>query len=348
MDYQKFMERVMEDLKQRMPDAEISIQQVNKLQGLSYEGISIRTDGNAIGQVLNMEPFYLAFKSGNDYASLFRQITQKAEENLNLTPLFKPDSLNDYDRMKRLLTIDVVGKELNSDMLEQIPHKDMADLSVVYRIVVAEKPGIDRASIVVTNEMLDRYGVTPEQLHRDAVENTARSKPVVVRSMQEVLSEMMPADMPMPGPEPAVPFLVATNTDMFYGAGVIAYPDFMEQVSETVKGDFFVLPSSVHEVLILKDDGMKDFQDLEDMVCEVNNSAVSPEEKLSDHAYHYDARDKVFERADKFSERTQVEEKRGSVLGELKRLGEQVDQKKLSDPVRDPRTVPNRTATVSL
>ncbi|MCC8028516.1 MAG: DUF5688 family protein [Lachnospiraceae bacterium] len=348
MDYKEFLSRMAENLKERLPDAEISIQSVNKLQGLSYEGICIRANDRSIGETMNMEPFYQAFMDGASYGEIIRQVAQVAEEHMALIPELDSDPLSDYSQVKGMLTVDVVGKELNGDMLEQIPHRDMEDLSVVYRIVVGEIPDMGRASVVVTNEMLNRYGVTPEQLHQDALENAARSKPAMIRGMQDVISEMMPVDMPMPGAEPAVPFLVATNSDMFHGAGVIAYPDFMEQASKMVDGDFFILPSSVHEVLILKDGPGMDYKDLEEMVSEVNGTMVSQEDKLSDHVYHYDAKEKVFERADKFAARSRGEMQKDSVLDELKKLGKQVEQKKLAEPARDQRNMPNRTANVSL
>ena len=116
--------------------------------------------------------------------------------------------------------------------------------------------------------------------------------------MREVMAGMMgmEPDPPMPG-EPVM--LVATTRDSFMGASVIQYPGFMEQAAEQVGGDFFVLPSSIHEVLIIPDDGHQDYHELEAMVQSINQAEVAPADRLSDHVYHYDQTDRVFELAEK-------------------------------------------------
>ena len=105
----------------------------------------------------------------------------------------------------------------------------------------------------------------------------------------------------------AVPFLyedekiyVATVPDKVHGAGVLAYQDLMEQAAERAGGDFYILPSSLHEVLIVPDNGEMGLKDLEAMVKEVNATQVAPADKLTDSVYHYDSQAKIFELGEKF------------------------------------------------
>ena len=83
----------------------------------------------------------------------------------------------------------------------------------------------------------------------------------------------------------------------------------MEQAAEQVGGDFFVLPSSIHEVLMIPDDGKADYRELEAMVQSINETQVAPADRLSDHVYHYDQKDRVFELADKTAARKLAQEK---------------------------------------
>ena len=108
------------------------------------------------------------------------------------------------------------------------------------------------------------------------------------------------------------------------GAAVVDYPGFMDDIADKVGGDFFVLPSSIHELLIIKDDGTQNFRDLETMVREVNASVVDSSDRLSDNVYHFDNDNKIFELASKHNERenskerdSKVKEKRNSVLDDL-------------------------------
>ena len=134
---------------------------------------------------------------------------------------------------------------------------------------------------------------------------------------------------------------VATVSDKIHGAGVIAYENFMDQAAERVGGSFFVLPSSLHEVLLVPDNGMMNLQELESMVREVNATQVAPQDKLTDNVYHYDAAEKVFELGEKFVERENAREadshdkteEKSSVLGDLKDKKETVDKQPKKEAV---------------
>ena len=154
--------------------------------------------------------------------------------------------------------------------------------------------------------------------------------------MGEVLAEMMGVEQAeMMGLYPVRPedeqIFVASVPDKVHGAGVLAYQDFMDQAAERAGGDFYILPSSIHEILIVPDNGKMGLSDLENMVKEVNATQVAPADKLTDNVYHYDSQAKIFELGEKFVER-QAEregqdidkEEKGSVIGELKAKKEEV------------------------
>ena len=220
-------------------------------------------------------------------------------------------------------------------MLETVPHQNMEDMAVVYRFVLSSDDD-GRASILVTNQLLENMGVTPEQLHADAMENAPQIKPVEIKGMSEVMAEMMGVEQAeMMGLFPVAPedekIYVATVPDKVHGAGVLAYQNFMDQAAERAGGDFFILPSSIHEVLIVPDNGEMGLKDLEAMVKEVNATQVAPADKLTDSVYHYDSKDKIFELGEKFVQRqaekeAEHAEEKGekSVLGDLKAKKEEV------------------------
>lgn len=85
--------------------------------------------------------------------------------------------------------MEVVSAEANKEMLETVPHQNIEDMAVVYRFVLSSDDG--RASILVTNQLLENMGVTPEQPHVDAMENAPQIQPVEIKGMSEVLAEMM-------------------------------------------------------------------------------------------------------------------------------------------------------------
>lgn len=85
------------------------------------------------------------------------------------------------------------------------------------------------------------------------------------------------------------PMHVATTENSCFGAGIIAIPDFLEDAAEKMHGDFYILPSSIHEIILIPADCGVDASELRDMVYDVNKVEVSEEEKLSDNVYFYSA-----------------------------------------------------------
>ena len=333
MDYETFKQEMTEDLKQRLyergiEDVEMSFHNVEKANQ-HYESLTVRQEGSNVGVNFNIEKAFTEYEHTGDYAGVLAESTHAIMQGLEDVPSVDTSELTNYEAMKEKLSIEVISAETNAELLTKVPHESMEDMAVVYRFVL-ESNDTGRASILVTNDMIDHMGVTHEQLKADALENAPEIRPAVIQGMSEVMREMMgPEAFEMFGlPEEQEEMMyVATVPDKNSGAGVLAYQDFMDQAAEKIGGDFYILPSSIHEILLVPDNGDKAADDLRDMVREVNATQVSPEEKLTDNVYHYDSKEHIFELAEKFEARqqekaeAQIDEKseeRGSVLKDLK------------------------------
>lgn len=319
MEYEKFKEQFVEDLKERLEAGgekfSVDLNAVQKMNQ-NYEAVTVKPEDAIIGVNLNMTEIYERYDRGMSYDTLVSEVAEKADRALHDRPDFNLDALQDYDQMKEKLSMEVVSAERNADLLEKVPHKNMEDMAVVYRFVL-DSDSDGRGSILVTNQLMDNYGITAEQLHEDALKYAPVMRPAVIQTMAETLLEMMgPEAKDMIPVLPDDPLFVATVPDKIQGAGVLAYQDFMEQAAERVGGDFFILPSSIHEILLVRDDGTFDINHLEDMVKQVNETEVAPEDLLTDSVYHYDSKEKIFELAEKYEERI-ASRKRESTLDKL-------------------------------
>ena len=333
MDYENFKEQFIDDLKEKLYeqgiDANISVNEVKKLNE-SYEAVTVTPEGGNIGVNIGVDKFYDAYENGTSYDAVVDRAAEVVSVGLAQRPDIDVSSLTDYSQMKEKLAMEVVSTEANKEMLETVPHQNIEDMAVVYRFVLnSDDEG--RSSILVTNQLLENMGVTPEQLHADAMENAPQIKPVEIKGMSEVMVEMMgPEQAEMMGIVPMDPkdeqMYVASVPDKVHGAGVLAYQDFMDKAAEKAGGDFFILPSSIHELLIVPDNGKMELKDLEAMVREVNATQVAPADKLTDSVYHYDSQNKIFELGEKFVERQAAKEAdieaksegRDSILDDLK------------------------------
>lgn len=332
MDYETFKQEFAEDIKEKLSqkgygEVETNFHNIEKTNQ-NYEAISVVPAGGNIGVNYNIENAFASYEHSGDYEGVLASAAGAIASGLDQVPVVNVNALMNYEIMKEKLSVEVISAEVNEELLAKVPHDRIEDLAVVYRFIM-ESNEDGRASILVNNDLIERMGVTREQLRADALENSPEIRPAVIQGMNEVMKEMM-------GPEAYEMFgipddteemmFIATVPDKNSGAGVLAYQDFMDQAAEKIGGDFFILPSSIHEILLVPDDGQKGADELKAMVMDVNATQVSPEERLSDNVYHYDSKEHIFELAEKFEARQQekgaaIDEKaedRESVLKNLK------------------------------
>ena len=257
MDYENFKENFMENLKKGLSekgygDVEITTQQTEKLNE-SYESISAKPQGSNIGVNMNLENYFHAVEDGMDYNEAVDRAVKVFADGIDQTPTIDVQSLVDYEQMKDKLVMEVVGTEINASLLSKVPHQEMEDLSVVYRFAM-ENNEEGQGSILVTNHMIDVMGVTPEQLHADALENAPQLKPAVIMGMNQVMIDIMGAEnaemLGIPSEVDEMMF-VATVPDKIHGAGVLAYENFMDQAAERVGGSFYIIPSKRRLIFII-------------------------------------------------------------------------------------------------
>ena len=316
MDFEEFKEQIAKDLKEVLysrygMDASVEQRTVEKLNS-AYDALTVKPEDCEIGVSMNLDTLYDAYRNGEAYDVVLNKAAELADGSLRNKPEFNIENIMNYDVMKETLVMEVVSADRNADFLKNIPHKNIEDLAVVYRFQVC---GMEdgHGTILVTNDLLDKYGITAEQLHADALEKAPEIQPIVFEGMAEVLARQMGVEnVEMLGlnvPPEEEQMIVVSVEGNVHGAGVLAYRDFCEKASERVGNQsFFLLPSSIHELLIIPDNGKFDVPSLEMMVREVNATTVDPAEQLTDNVYHYDAEAKIFERGDKFVQRQQAKE----------------------------------------
>ena len=220
-----------------------------------------------------------------------------------------------FDEIKEDISLRLMNTENNQDKLQNRPHEQMEDISAAFVIVVGEtKEGL--ATAPITNEIMDELGVDQATLMETAKANLSEQD-YSFKSMRDVLVDMMfpdgiPENDPMVEmmlpPEDGPQMYVLSNEHNLNGASEIMNQKAMDEIAEKLGGDFVVLPSSVHETIILPIDDNMESGTLDSMIQEINGGVVSPEDKLSDHAFIYDSEAHELVRMDKMEERNQEKE----------------------------------------
>lgn len=334
MSFETFVEMAKAGIKSYLPEAyreaDVSVKEMQKLNE-SYLGMTVGREGQASVPNINLTGHYQEYLSGGDLEQILTRMAEQAQMEI---PELKIGWLQDYEQVKRHLFIRVCDARENETFLSMSPHKETDGLAVSYHIAFEGLSGV-QASTSITDKMLEMYGVTAEQLHADALENSERMFPAVYKSMAEVMMGIAPemtVDADMMPPMGESPLMVLTNDQGVYGAGTLFYPGQMEEIAAHMESDFFILPSSVHEVLILPDDGQTDYRDLQIMVQQINEAEVASTDRLSDRVYHYDVSDHLLEKAETFEHRMEKKEQLHQKSAERTVLfGEEIPASKVQD-----------------
>lgn len=279
MDLLKFTEKIKNGLREFYGDqAKVVLENTIKNNGIERCGISIRGKSN-LALVVYMEKFYEEYKSGKTIGEIVYEITKINEKNRKEKSL-DIDFLRDYEKVKKKLVWRLVNHERNKKRLEDIPHIPCMDLEMVFYCEMYDET-LGNISILIRNEQCDLWKIDAEQLKEDAIENTQRILPAQCVHLSEVLlcekNENTEEGM-----------YVLSNQHLTYGAAAMLYPGELEKFAEKKDCNLFILPSSVHEVLLLPDRGKEDPKMLMKMVRKINREMVSEEEILSDAVYYYD------------------------------------------------------------
>ena len=277
----------------------VNVKDVEKANGMSYRGIEVSDQQVGMGVTINMDKHYKMYLGGKSVDEIADLVQQQVADAFERRPDVDMSRLKDYESLCSNVMMEAVSREKNTEYLQNIPHFDMADLSIIYRLNVGRDRNHDIGVVTVDNQLLNSMGISQDQFQKDVFEQALAGEPPILKSLAEVMDMTFMGD----DSEPEGGLFLATNRDALYGASVIAIPGFLDQAAEKLGGSFYILPSSVHEVLLLRNDEEVNVQEMESMVQEINAAIVSPEEQLSDRVYHYDAQEKVFELASDYEQR---------------------------------------------
>ena len=330
MNYEEFKQEVTDRIKDFLPekyaDADVSIQTVVKNNDQKLDGLMVKLEDSNIAPNIYLNQFFEQHEDGRPMDDILQAIADVRTQH-EVSHDFDVSKLTDFDSVKDRITCRLVNAEQNAEYLTDKPHTMVDDLAVTYHIAIGKEES-GTMSAPITSRLMEGYGVDVEQLHKIALENMDTLTPATFKSMTETMVDMMLPDMMRSGmseeeareavaamipPTPDEMMYVLSNSDKLNGAAVLLNDKVMDSITEKLGQDYYILPSSVHEVLIVPKTEQADLKTLENMVREVNATQVAPEERLSDPVYAYDAKAHELFRADKAEERGAAREGKDSV-----------------------------------
>jgi hypothetical protein len=294
MKYHQFLCAVEKELNKLLnKEVEISVYTAEKNNGGLKKGILLQNKSTGVSPVIYLEHLHSRFEQGEKMENLISEII----EFYRLTgksKICEGSKFPEFEEIKEKIVFKIVHTAKNLKCLEDIPKIEILDLSIVFFILLETK-GHETATMVICNEHLRIWGISNEELYRTASLNLSTRLPSEFFTMEYAIKEMLDE-----GTEEKENLLhgadtghkddmyVLTNTLRCYGASSIFYPHVLEMVGEMLQEDFFILPSSIHEVIIVPESRGVDENEMDQIIRNINETQVAPEEVLSDHTYFYD------------------------------------------------------------
>lgn len=320
MNYQEFLEYVTENLPELMNARELEkrekqecsenaeeneicyaahLHTITKNNGIVLDGITLLNKGECAGPNIYLNTYFESYQLGKPLHIILDEIIEchnraKEESSIEMVDVL------DFNVVKERIIIRLVNYEKNQEQLQECPHKRFLDLAITFRFL-ASKDAMGLASSLVYNKEFELWGVELEELYQLAMFNTMREFPWQMDSLVKVVSECFGERLPkavreeffkdirnLEQIENRVNMYVLTNDVGLNGATSILYDNVIKNFAQVQGCNIFILPSSVHEVMLVPENEETESEFLRELVIEANQSAVGLIDLLSDNIYYYD------------------------------------------------------------
>ena len=305
MDYESFKERVMREFLDYMPEryagCELELRKVPKVN-TCLTGVVIKPKEKCsfCGPTFYMERMYDQYKNCESFEKVMANQAIYLEESLKYLP---KDILElDLASIKDKIVFQVVNTKENREMIALCPHRNFMDLTVVYRAITnVDDEGV--SGFLITNDIAKAEDLTEKALYAMAKKNTKKLFPFKREQIEETMMRMMKRwgandkeiDESFPYidevPEKERVYVISNQFE-FFGANALLYKEVIGDVANSIGTDCYILPSSVHDLVVLSTDIFGESTKLINLVRETNSEHVRTSDRLSDSIYLYSLADK--------------------------------------------------------
>lgn len=274
----------------------IEIHQVIKNNGIKLDGLTIRKENENISPNIYLNSYFEMYQMGKPINCIMDEIakqyfTVKKESSIKI------DDLLDFDAVRNQIIIRLVNYEKNREVLKNSPYKRFLDLAVTYRYM-ANHDEYGLASSMIRNDEFFNWGIDEEELYRIALFNTMREFPWHMEPLVKVILNCLKKTMPdeeqaelfldeLEKDQDNVNMYVLSNDSSLNGASCILYDSVIKNFAKVQGTNIIILPSSVHEVILVPEQKDTNIEFLQNLVIEANQSAVGLIDLLSDSIYYY-------------------------------------------------------------
>lgn len=302
MNFELFKESIIQIMTEKLgKNYKIFSDTVIKNNGIELTGIVIQDKSSNVSPTIYIDSFFEDYQRGVSIKKVTDAICHIFSENKHSHSV-DMSLFTEYGRAKEQIAFKLINYDKNKRLLEKIPHGRFYDLAVVFYYIVKEEPFFGKASILITNAHLSHWGIKEEDFIQNAIRNTPKILPARIENMEDVMFGLLKKEVTcdelasdiwermkreLRGGEEKIPMYVLSNMNKIQGAACMLYPEILKNFSDKMKNDLYILPSSVHEVILLPATDNLNREDLLSMVTQINATQVEADEVLADSVYYY-------------------------------------------------------------
>ena len=300
MNKKEFAEWVKNALQERFGETmEVKLQEVRKNNNVTLLGVMVCDKVMNISPTVYLDELFQDYENGRDKEELLNIVYECVKRGMPRKPI-DMSFFVDYENVCNKLCFKLINQAKNAQLLTDIPNIPYLDLAICFYYPFWNEE-IGAGSILIHNSHLQRWGKSVTDLWQAASKNTRTLCPEQCCPMEEVLLELTGSQakvwppLPEGGDDGYFPLRILTNQQRIFGASVIIYEGYLEALSQRMDSSFFLLPCSIHEMILIPQEDRVGVERLEDMVSSANETSVAEQDYLSDHVYYYDRQKKKVE-----------------------------------------------------
>lgn len=263
---------------------EASLREVTKNNGVTLTGIMAKKKGENAFPTFYLHDFYDSDMSDNDLEYVAVNIANYIK-NARMSPNMNLDVFDDFEAARENIVPKIVNAQKNQELLPEVPHRRFHNLAIIYCYAVLDSVHGGQAAVTITNSIMNEWGTDEHTLFELAFNNFKKDNQTEIVPMQRVVGELNSINIPE-----EIPMYLISNKKRIWGAAALLDNDILDSLAQKLDSNYFILPSSIHEIIALKTEGefASESQRLLELVKEVNHDMVDEQEFLADSVYYYD------------------------------------------------------------
>ncbi len=293
MNIKEFSYYVEEHIREFLPEeiresVVVSVHPKRKANDVQQYGLMMRMGTEKVSPNFHLEDAWKEYESGMEMQEVLGNLVQEYMKYRDIQKHIHVDESMEYEAVKDRVVYQVLNKEANRNNLRERIYTDIGQGFVKVYAIHQKLNGFGtEGSIAITHDVVKRFEYDAEEIREDAEENTPRIYPAVFAPVGQILDDAGQGESASNNTA-EMELHVLTNTAVHWGAGALFYPGMQEKIAEQFGRNYYVLPSSVHEVMIAPEKpGIRDGK-LEQIVRRINREKVSREDFLSNKVLFYD------------------------------------------------------------